>query len=88
METLDRLLSAAAADQASYPQYDGYYVGDEWRLVEVTARVETKMGLAFEPGERAPGKRGRGQFIDGWFVYSARNKIDTFVRADTVKEVA
>jgi hypothetical protein len=43
------LRAEAAAEHAQYPQYDGYW--DDWRLAEVTRRVKTKRGVAFEPGD-------------------------------------
>jgi hypothetical protein len=92
---------AAERAHAQYPQYAGHW--DGWELAEVTRRVTTKGGLAFEPGdlvlrnpktrtEQVP-PRGRWTSIDEWvpkqFVtcYSFRREGDVSVPAEYLRPV-
>jgi hypothetical protein len=43
------LITEAAAAHAQYPQYEGHW--DNWRVAEITRRVRTKMGVAFQAGD-------------------------------------
>ena len=70
------IIQMAQAAHAQWPQYAGHWQGSEWVLVEITRRVVTKGGVAFEPGDitiaRPP------LWIGGdWTAYSLRNRIDT-----------
>ncbi len=39
----------AEKDHQQYPQYQGHW--DGWGLVQVTKKIKTKMGVAFEKGD-------------------------------------
>lgn len=49
-DELSALRAQAQAQNAEYPQYDHYW--DGWGIGVITKRVRTKMGIAFEPGDR------------------------------------
>lgn len=65
----------AAEAHASYPQYRGHWDDHRWRLVQITNRVTTKAGVAFEAGDITIARRSwsRGD----WIAYSIRNGVDT-----------
>jgi len=61
-----------------------------WRLVEITGRVETKMGVAFEPGDvvlckPAAAARLAVDMVPSVTCYSHRNGIDTQVPGHKVR---
>lgn len=77
--TLAKAQIVAIADRvhAQYPQYANHWAGSAWNLVQITQRVRTGLGVAFEPGDVTIGKAG---FILGeWTLYSIRNQTDTLV---------
>lgn len=75
--TADVVRAVAGVEHQEYPQYNGHWdEANGWVLVLVTRKVETKMGVAFEPGDVTLGKRA-GFLGDGWTVYSIRNGCDT-----------
>jgi hypothetical protein len=78
------LLAQADADHAQHPQYANYW--DGWRVVEVTAQVRTKLGVAFEPGDLALAAPPE-TVAPFRTVYSTRNKINTSVQGALVREV-
>jgi hypothetical protein len=61
----------------SYPQYAGYWSAPSWRLVKITRRIVTKLGVAFEEGDVTLG--AIRLTTDGWTVYSLRNACNTIV---------
>jgi hypothetical protein len=79
----------AARKHAQYPQYEGHWDGDEWIVVRLKRNVSTKMGLAFEKGELTIAKAVENDehLTDGWFAYSLKNGIDTWVRKEWVEVV-
>lgn len=86
---------AAEGRCGGYPQYEGYWDGDEWRVVRFTKRVLTKMGVAFEPGDLAllrdpdPREVARyGSDVDHPTAYSFRNEVNTSVLRDSYEEVS
>ncbi len=52
-DALDKLTESRRADaeqaHARYPQYANHW--DDWRIAEITRRVRTKSGVAFERGD-------------------------------------
>lgn len=76
-----------AADQnAGFPQYVGYF--DDWTLVEVTATIRTKLGVAFNPGDLVIARPASDLDADGFRTcYSPRNGIATSVPTEAVREV-
>lgn len=81
----------AAERHAAYRQYDGYWDGPEWKVVTITKRVVTKMGVAFEKNERTiakPDDSGDRDFEGSWTAYSVRNGINTLVSGDDVQVVS
>jgi hypothetical protein len=60
----DALVARAEEQHAEHPQYRGHWSGPEWYVATVSKRVRTKMGVAFEPGDRtlvrAETERGAG----------------------------
>lgn len=74
------IVDQANAAHRQYPQYAGHWDGPEWRVVRVTRRVETKMGVAFEAGDVTIGNPD----ADHFWAYSFRNNIDTAVAPDWV----
>ncbi len=76
---LVRLL--ADAKHIGYPQYRGHWDGPAWVLYRVMRRVETKAGIAFEPGDVTLGYRYRTRLWSSSTVtlYSLRNGSDTLV---------
>lgn len=101
LSSLAATLRAEAAEaHAAYRQYDGYW--DGWRVAEITKRVRTKLGVAFEAGdlvlvspdtrdEKIPTRGGEPyeQWPERTFAtaYSRRNKCNTGVFAEDVREI-
>lgn len=96
-----RLRREADAAHAEWPQYVGHW--DDWRVAQVTRKVSTKQGVAFEAGdlvlvapavttERVP-PCGKGVEYSEWperafaKAYSHRNAIDTNVLVGLIREV-
>lgn len=84
LERLRAMLVREAQEQhAAYPQYAGHW--ESWRVVEVTERVRTKLGVAFEPGDvvlAAP------TLTEGMAtLYSRSNRVSTSVDPAIVGEV-
>jgi hypothetical protein len=84
----------AAADHAQYPQYDGHWDGDEWAVVEILRDVTTKAGRSFDKGDLTIARRPEARSVNldpdlatGWFAYSVRTKIDTWLRNEWVEVV-
>jgi len=67
----------AAAANAKWPQYRGYWDGAEWILVQIHREIKTKAGIAFCQGELALAKKDtlEGKLV--WTVYSRANNINT-----------
>lgn len=77
----DDLVEQAESQHVEHPQYHGYWDGDEWYVVRFVQQVETKMGVAFVPGDLAlcRGPQYRDQWDDDFRAYSFRNKINTAI---------
>ncbi len=87
---LDRLASIrrdeAAITVEAYPHYLGHW--DAWILVEITAQVRTKGGVAFEDGDVVLARPAGDDDSPGFRTcYSYRNSIDTSVPVDDVRPV-
>ena len=88
VEQLARVKAAIAAEaqraHARWPQYAGHWETDEWRVVRVTRRVRTKLGVAFEAGDltilriEPPDERFGLPALH--MAYSWRNRCDTAIR--------
>ncbi len=80
-----RIREAATAYHAIWPQYKGHWAGDAWKVIQVTRRVETKMGVAFEKNELTI---ARGEMVLGEMTvvaYSTRNNVDTSLARSDVR---
>jgi hypothetical protein len=80
VEALRRgLLAEAIERHAPYPQYAGYF--DDWQLIEVTKRVRTKLGVAFETGDVVLGTRPNPvmNLPEHYTCYSRRTGANTAV---------
>lgn len=73
----------AEADMAQWPQYKGHF--DRYRLVRVTRKVKTKLGVAFEKGDIAIALEAAHPCDYAVTVYSFRNKCDTGLTPDCVE---
>jgi hypothetical protein len=78
---LVRLLADAKHQQ--WPQYVGHWNGPGWVPYRVTRRIETKLGVAFEPGDVTLGCRFRTRLWSSSTVtlYSLRNGCNTTIDA-------
>jgi len=78
---LVRLL--ADAKHMGYPQYRGHWDGPGWTLYRITRRIETKLGVAFEPGDITIGYRYSTRLTASRTItlYSLRNGSDTSIDA-------
>ncbi len=76
---LVRLL--ADAKHLAWPQYRGHWDGPQWRLYQVTRRIETKSGVAFEIGDITIGSRytTRAWASATITLYSLRHGVETNV---------
>lgn len=45
------IIAGAEMAHYPYPQYNGYWDGDEWRLICMPKRFRAKSGIAWEPGD-------------------------------------
>jgi hypothetical protein len=78
------LKELAARTVAQYPQYANHF--DGYVAVRIKRDIRTKMGLAFQKGEIAIGRpAAEGDYRTVW---SAKNKVDTSVRASHVEVVS
>lgn len=82
-DSLKVRIAQADRDMAQWPQYKGYF--DNYRLVQVTRKVKTKLGVAFEEGDVAIAIESRDPMDCAITVYSFRNKCNTTVTPDCVK---
>lgn len=85
IDQLQQQLKLRAAEKvAQYPQYSGHWEG--WRVGQVTRRVKTKMGVAFEAGDLALVAPERQRYQTRGYVtaYSERNQIDTSIPESAV----
>jgi hypothetical protein len=84
------LVNHALAHLSQWPQYGPAYF-DGWRPAEITKRVVTKLGVAFEPGDVvlvSPVTRTDVHSRMTWTsAYSGRNKITTSVDPRFVREI-
>ncbi len=78
-EVIDR----AELAHEGYPQYDGYWNDPEWSLIRIKTRLETKLGVAFEPGDLTVARMeepNRWNDHKGFLqAYSWRNECNTSV---------
>jgi hypothetical protein len=88
--TFSMLKKAAEAQVAAYPQYKGHF--DSYILVQVTRKVTTKGGLAFNKNELALAKAEThspecGPFVGKQFrtVWSANNGCDVSIPESSVR---
>lgn len=49
--TIEVIRQLAAADHAKYPQYNGFWDGDEWTLARATTRIRSKGGIQADTGD-------------------------------------
>jgi hypothetical protein len=84
-QSAQNIRDIANAANSQWPQYRGHWDGPEWKLVQMSARTRTKLGVAFEAGDITLAHRDP-QFR-GWFAYSVRNNIDTLVSSRKVREI-
>lgn len=69
-----------------YPQYRDAHRGDEWKLVRVVRRVQTKAGLSFSAGEETIAKQegrpleGRAEVV----AWSFHTRVDTVLHPSDV----
>lgn len=66
----------AVNEHAQYPQYDGYWSGNCWMLIQITRNVTTKGGPAFKKGDITIAKQS-DHFEGSITAYSIRNGWNT-----------
>ena len=75
--TLERVVEIAEEANSEYSQYNRYFRSSGWRLVTFSCSIETKLGVAFEPGDVTLGRRH--SFSSSLECWSIRNKCLTIV---------
>lgn len=69
----------AELQHVPYLQYQGHWDGREWEVKQMTRRLVTKMGVAFEPGDWVLCKKEGSGVWTRWTAYSFRNACDTAI---------
>lgn len=86
-DMLTAIREYAEQTHSEFPQYAGHW--NDYVLVRITRRVETKAGEAFEAGDVAVARYDH-TIACGWSyctVYSVRNGVDTSVFTGNVVRV-
>jgi hypothetical protein len=84
LNTIRELLIARAQNNHKHlKQYDGLYAS--YKLVRITRKVVTKMGLAFEHNEVTIAKRDTDPLFPAVCAYSFKNRVDTGIGAADVE---
>lgn len=75
---------------ARWPQFDGHWDGEDWRLGRIKYRVRTKSGAAFEPGDVVLHRRVDPAWQTGGHdvAYSLRRGVDVALESAAVEELA
>lgn len=82
------VIAVAESFHLPYRQYDGFWDGPEWGLMQAKRQIKTKFGVAFEPGDWTVIKLqwyGIGGGSD-YTAYSIRNRCNTAVSVGDFQE--